>query len=365
MKRICHISTLHPSTDTRIFQKECLTLADAGYDVTFIVANQEEQDLQGVKIRSVKVDYSNRIDRMRKSSRAALKKALEVNAELYHFHDPELLPLGLRLKKKGKKVIYDSHENVPEQIKTKPYLRPPVNQLVASAYRAYEHRAVKRLDGVIVANPTTLQRFKKLNNNSIAICNFPRFYEDLYVPWEKKKDELAYVGSFTENRGILQMVQSLGSLDVKLNLGGIWHSPTFKKQVMRQKGWQKVEDWGYLDRPGVIDLLGRSRIGLSLLHPIPSYKMNYSVKVFEYMAAGIPIITSNFPIFRNVVEKEDCGLCVNPLDVDAIIQAINFLLKRPGEAKAMGERGRLAAQKKYNWETEAGKLLSFYEQILD
>jgi glycosyltransferase involved in cell wall biosynthesis len=302
---------------------------------------------------------------MRKSWKTAFQKALELDAELYHFHDPELLPLGLRLKKKGKKVIYDSHENVPEQIKTKPYLNPPFNYMVAGAYQAYEHRAVSRLDGVIVANPTTLPRFRKLNANSISICNFPRFYSELYIPWEKKENELAYVGSFTENRGILQMVEAIDSLDVQLNLGGIWHEPKFKKRLMRERGWSKVKDWGYLDREGVIELLGRSRIGLSLLHPIPSYKLNYSVKVFEYMAAGIPVITSDFPIFKSVVEKEHCGLCVNPLDVDAITHAVNFLLKRPKEAKAMGERGRLAARERYNWQTEADKLLTFYEQILD
>ncbi len=361
---ICHLTSLHPATDTRIFQKECQSLSKAGYQVSLIVANQEDQELNGVSIKNVQVDFSNRVSRMQKASKAVFEKAKELDAVLYHFHDPELIPIGLKLKKLGKKVIYDSHENVPLQILTKPYLKKPFNQIVSTIYRYYEHYAAKKFDAIVVANPTTLDRFKKTNPNTIDVCNFPRFYESAYPNWEDKPNELFYVGTFTRNRGIYEMVKSIEDLEVKLNLGGIWHSQPFKNEVMALPGWKKTKDLGYLDRQGVIDAFSRSKIGFSILHPIPSYKLNYSVKVFEYMAASIPVITSDFPIFKNIVEKSNCGICVPPLDTDAIKNAIQYLLENPEEAKKMGENGLQAAKAKYNWESEEKKLIDLYKSIL-
>ena len=361
---VCHITTIHPALDTRIFQKECVALRKAGYRVTLLVCNQESQKLEGVEIKSLTVQYGNRIDRFRKTARAALQAAKELNADIYHFHDPELIPVGLRLIKAGKKVIYDAHEDVPLQILSKPWIPKPLRLVIATVFRWYENRALRKLSAAVVANPPMVKRFKKHNPRTRLVCNYPDLERADTLAWSSKREEVAYVGSLTRVRGIKEMVQALEGTPVRLQLGGKWHFEAFKKEVQAEQGWQQVDEWGFINRAQINDMLGRAKIGLSVLHPIPNYQQASSVKVFEYMAAGIPVIISHFPMWKSIVDEHHCGLAVDPMNVDAVRSAIRYLLEHPEEAQAMGKRGQAAAFRFYNWESQAEELKSLYQEIL-
>ena len=154
MTRVCHFSSAHAPNDTRIFHKQCASLAREGYDVTLVVKAKDSQSVgttveKGVKVIQVPVDASSRLKRMLFGAKSIYRKALEVDADIYEFHDPELLPYGLRLARKGKKVIFDSHEDYPTQIMEKEWIPSGLRRLISGVYRAYETHVVKRLDAVL------------------------------------------------------------------------------------------------------------------------------------------------------------------------------------------------------------------------
>ena len=163
--KVCHITSAHPDGDVRIFHKECVSLAAEGYDVSLVIPNTESRIESGVNIVSFVYKPSSRLSRFTKSVNLAYKKALELDADIYHLHDPELLRIAAKLKNKGKKVIYDAHEDLPRQILSKKYLKPIVRKLISSRIEKYENKVVKKLDAIVTATPYIRDRFLKVNKN--------------------------------------------------------------------------------------------------------------------------------------------------------------------------------------------------------
>jgi len=131
--KVCHLTSAHSRYDIRIFIKECRSLAINGYDVTLIVNDDKDDEiLDGVRIVSTKYKYKNRIDRFIRSRKKLLDKAIEIDASIYQLHDPDLLPIGNKLKSLGKKVIFDSHEDVPQQIKDKEWIPKILRNLISN-----------------------------------------------------------------------------------------------------------------------------------------------------------------------------------------------------------------------------------------
>ncbi len=366
MYKICHITTLHPTFDNRIYHKECLTLAELGYKVILLHNNEETGNKNGVELLPLKNQNGNRLERFITSNKKVFEKALQLNADIYHFHDPELLPIGLKLKKKNKIVIYDAHEDVPRQILSKPWIPKIFRGLASYGFEKYENNICKKLDAIVTPTPHIEDRFLKINKNTISICNFPKPEETPTVgEWDKKQNEIVYIGALGKVRGIKELIQSLEFLNIRLNLGGNWWYETFKEEVQQLPSWNKVTEWGYVSRTQVQEILSRSKIGMVTLHPIVNYKVAYSVKLFDYMAAGIPIIASDFPMWRKMIEEADCGLLVDPLDPKAIANAVQYLLNNEAEAQRLGQNGRKAFLEKYNWQTQKIKLDSLYKKLLE
>ena len=300
--KVCHITTVHPAKDTRIFQKECVSLAKHGFETHLIVANQKSEIDQGVHIHNITLPNSNRLQRFRQSAEIAYQKALEIDAAIYHFHDPELIPVGKKLKAKGKHVIFDSHEDVPLQIYNKPYLPRLLRPIISKTYAWYEKSGVTNFDAIIIAGPGYEERMKKMNSNTTCIYNFPIIDNSEIGNWDKKENEIAYVGTLLQERGIREMIKSMEYVDAKFNLAGKWHFDDYQQEVMNLEGWNKVKFWGFVNRNQINEIHNRSKIGVCTLMPIPTYLDAYPVKMFEYMAAGIPCVISDFPMLKKVIE---------------------------------------------------------------
>ncbi len=366
MSKIAHLTSAHPRYDTRIFIKQCRSLADHGHDVTLVVADGKgDERKDGVSIVDVG-KLHGRINRMFSTTRRILNKAIILDADIYHLHDPELIPIGLRLKQLGKKIIFDSHEDVPKQLLSKPYLGPTSLQLLSDTFSVLERFACRRFDGIIAATPSIRDKFLAINPHTVAVNNYPLIDElNSDLPWSEKHNEVCYIGSIGAIRGIRQIVSACELLQspVRLNLGGSFSEPALEAEVKTYPGWDRVNSKGFLDRAGVRNMLHRSMAGLVTLHPIINYLDALPVKMFEYMAAGIPVIASNFPLWREIIEGNHCGVCVDPLNPKAIADVIDYLVINQDVAKRMGENGRKAVMEQYNWPTQEKILLNFYETI--
>lgn len=364
--RIAHLTSAHPRDDVRIFLKECQSLSRLGHVVTLVVADGFGDEVRsGVTIVDVGKS-GGRLGRMLGATRRLLRKALELDADVYHLHDPELLTICLALKKRGKKVVFDAHEDVPKQILGKHYLWPVLRKAIAWSFAQYERYVCRRLDGVIAATPTIRQKFLGINANSENINNYPLLGElDAASEAEKSTSEVCYVGSIASIRGIRELVKALAvtQASVRLNLVGGFAEPRTEEEVRGYPGWGRVVVWGVQDRAGVRDVLARSVVGLVALHPTPNYIESLPIKMFEYMSAGIPVIASNFPLWRDIVEGSRCGVCVDPLDSVQIARAIDELIGDPRKARQMGQNGRRAVIERYNWTVEEKKLQAYYLRL--
>lgn len=363
--KVCHFTSAHPAKDIRIFIKECQSLAKAGHDVSLVVANAETEIDKGVQIIGVKSTIKNKVSRMIKTAMSVYKVAMKQNADIYHFHDPELLPFGLLLRFKGKKVIYDVHEDVPRQILSKPWIPKALRGIISWSFERFENFAAKRFSAIIGATPYITDRFTEMGCNAVNVNNYPVLSE-LYIPetdWSQKTKAACYIGGINEIRGANEMVEAIGQTRAKLFVGGKFSPQSLKDKLMTTEGWNNVIDLGFVSREIVAKTLSESYAGLVLFHPKPNHINAQPNKMFEYMSAGIPVISSNFPLWKEIIEGNKCGICVDPLNPNAIAEAISWVVEHPMEAKQMGINGRMAIEQKYNWEQESINLINLYKVI--
>jgi glycosyltransferase involved in cell wall biosynthesis len=365
--KVTHLTSAHPRYDVRIFKKMCRSLAANKYEVSLVVADGYQDEIRDdVQIFDVGMS-KGRFDRIKNAPNRVFQKAVELESDLYHLHDPELIPIGLKLKRMGKRVVFDSHEDVPSQLLSKPYLNKTFLRVLSKVFGLYESYACSHFDGICAATPFIRDKFLSTNSNTVDINNFPILGELVdEVFWGTKQAEVCYVGGISRNRGIEEICQAMDLLTstAHLNLCGVFESPALESLMRSMPGWQKIHMYGFVGREGVGDVLTRSVAGIVTLHPTINYLDSLPIKMFEYMSAGIPVIASDFPLWRTIIADNDCGLLVDPLDPQAIAHAIDYLVTHPQEAQKMGVNGQVAVAERYNWASEEKKLLSFYERLL-
>lgn len=364
--RIVHMTSVHPALDARIFQKECRSLAREGFHVTIVCPHSEDLVADRVHIKSVRKDKT-RLGRMTRTVWRVYREARKLKADIYHFHDPELIPAGLLLRASGKDVIYDIHEDVPKDVFSKRYLPAWSRPLISWLLEKLEIFVAKRFSALITVTPSIAERFCPLNSRTIVVHNYP--YQKELVgamqesPWETRRQSVAYVGLISGNRGIHEMVSAMSllseSLPATLELAG----PGNCKELSHRPGWQRVHHYGLLDQLSTFRVLHGVRAGLVLFHPEPNHVEAMPQKIFEYMGAGLPVIASDFPLWRRILGNVGCGIFVDPLDPQGIAEAIEYVLTHPREVEEMGRRGQAAVLERYNWETQVGKLVSLYSGL--
>ena len=366
-QRIVHLTTVHPRDDIRIFRKECLSLARAGYEVVQVVGDgRGDAVVQGVRIVDIGAAPPGRLQRMRTQPRRALAAVRRLQPALVHFHDPELLPVGVQLAREGLPAVYDAHEDVPRQILTKQWIPAALRRPLAWGFEHYENARVRPLAAVVAATPHIAARFAPLAARCVDVSNFP-FLDELAPPAEPVGRERAvcYVGGITRTRGAREMVRALAlAPGVRLVLCGAFEDAAFEAELRAEPGWDRVDYRGVVGRDEVREVLARCSAGLVTLLPMPSYIDSLPIKMFEYMSAELPVIASDFPLWRGIVEAHRCGLCVDPTDLDAIAAAILAIVDDPRRAAALGRAGRAAVLSTYNWPQAERALLALYRDLL-
>lgn len=358
MKRICHFSSLHARYDTRIYYKHCISFVRAGFRVNLVVSD----GFGGSVNNEVRIsDCGPKLGlfgRLVFQNWKVLLHVLRTKSDLHVFHDPELCVQAFILFLMGKTVIYDSHEDIAKQLSTrstpsfwvalKNNILPRAELLVAS-----------KLPLVISATEGVAERFGGVSDRTIVVRNYPVTNELTNdVPWDSRDMQACYIGGLKDTRGIQEIVDACAIAKMPLVLAGVWQPTSYSTAFtgLLEKG-EEVRYLGNLDRRGVAELLSNSRIGLLTLHKTPNHMHSLPVKMFEYMAAGMPIICSDIKLWVDIVQKYDCGLHVDPNDVDAIASAITKLVLNKEDAARMGENGQRAIVNDLNWDVEFSSLL--------
>lgn len=367
--RIVMVTSLHDPFDARIFGREAVGLAAAGHDVTVVAPHTGDEVRHGVTLAAVPPGRTRR-ERMTRTAAAAWRRAFALDADVYHFHDAELIPGALWARARGRRVVYDMHEDFPRTFAAKPWLPAWLRGPLAWLAERLENAACRRFTALVAATPAIAERARRLNARVVTVRNFPRpedFPEPVARAWHERDHAIAYVGGLADNRGLMEMLAAVARLPAStapvLRLAGPFETEELRARAMRHPGWARVEYLGWLGRDEVAAMLSRVRVGLVLLRPEPRYQVAWPVKLFEYMAAGVPAVAADFPLWRRIVEDAGCGRVVDPLDPGAIAEAVAALLADPGTAEAMGRRGRAAILERYSWHNEETLLLALYSRL--
>lgn len=368
MIKVCYF-TSKSSSDVRVFEKECTSLVKAGFEVYLVSPNAKEEIKNGVHIVGVPYDKKGIYNRLFILPQVLYRKALSINADIYHFNDPASLRFGSRLKRRGKKVIFDSFEDHPSLVfekKSMPYL---LQYMISKIYSVYEFYNCKNYDGIVTCYHWTQDRLSKACKNSELVFNFPILKDKLRNRESVAGNAICYAGLFSRMWKIENILNALVQIDgVVFNLAGNSFDMSYLDMLKSNVGWEKVNYIGQIEHRDVHEkVYSKSSIAMALLDYIPLCKGNIgnlsNNKLFEYMMAGLPVICTDFILWKEVVEKNNCGICVNPHNKHEIVDAIKFLLNNPETAIQMGKNGRDAIFREYNWSTQSIKLLSVYEKI--
>jgi glycosyltransferase involved in cell wall biosynthesis len=361
------MTTVHAADDMRIFAKECRALRDAGYDVHLVAARAADGVSDGVRTWGVGRPRSQRrVVRMTSVVGRVYRRARALDADLYHFHDPELLPAALALQRRGAHVVYDAHEDLAAAMLDKPWLSRRLRRPLARITGSLEPAAAGRLAAVVTATPAIAERFSAVGAEVVVVNNYPRLAEfTASLPPEVGKERaVCYVGGISPIRGITTMVEAIAATDARLLLAGAFDPPTLPERLQASPGWRQVVNLGLVGRSEVAALFARAVAGVVVFLPAANHLRAQPTKMFEYMAAGLPVVASDFPLWREIVEGNDCGICVDPTSAPALAKAIRWLVDHPDDARRMGENGRRAVRAAYNWEHEAARLVELYRRIL-
>lgn len=372
MPKIIHFTTVHPRSDTRIHLKEVRTLANRwpGEVSLFVQDGKGDEDHQakGYMVHDTGPAEKGRLRRMTFGAWRMYRAVRRAKPAIAHIHDPELLPWAFLLRLTGVKVIYDVHENAPATVMSKTYLSPIVRRPIALALHTLEKSAKAAFSAVIAA---TIDIRDSFGSFTVLVQNFPML-EELRQPnasrHSDRPKDFAYVGGITAIRSANEMVdalQVLGNPEVRLQMAGAFEQKSLEASVTAKTSWSNVEFHGWAGRDVVSEILAQVRAGLVLFHPLPNHINAQPNKLFEYMSAGLPVIASDFPLWREIIQAAGCGLLVDPEAPKAIAEAMQWILDHPEESEAMGQRGRDAVERCYNWDAEAAKLIALYEELLN
>jgi glycosyltransferase involved in cell wall biosynthesis len=363
---VCIITTVHPPFDTRIFHKQAKTLVQAGYNVTLIAQHDGDEEVEGVRIKGLPKPR-NRFTRIFGLTWRAFHLALKQKADIYHFHDPELLAIALFLKAFTKgRIIYDVHEDYSKKILAKKWLKG--KKLVAGVYRLVEKQVPAFLDAVIAATDGIAKGFPISKVHTVRNYPLGRLVKKQKLKTDRLENafRIIYTGGVTRNRGLLQIVQSLEYIDdarLRLVLLGRADDNELLKEVRALPGFSKVDYHGLVPFEEVYRYMGMADVGMLCNQPVHSYDTSLPNKLFEYMSAGLPVIASDFPGWKEIVERLDCGITVNSQEPREIAEGIRYFMQHPDLRVRMGHNARMAVLEKYNWEKESEELLSLYEKV--
>ncbi|KGL37940.1 capsular biosynthesis protein [Listeria booriae] len=372
--KVFMFSSVHVWSDTRIFFKEAMTLVDNGFTVDFHAVDGPNACTvePNAQLQMQLLPRGNKLARP-KRWRELYQKALASDALYYHFHDFELLFLAPKIKKRKPncKIIYDMHENFPAMLRTKEWIpalaRKPLSKVLASK----EKKWMPACDAVIFAETSYKKHYEQVDVQKVDILNLPTWQEEMRATKEERFT-FVYVGDIVRDRGVFDMLALVRTLKdrghsaVQLKLIGPMQ-PQVEQEVTEYIRKYGLEDtvitYGRIPYTEIWQQYASAHVGLCLLHPIPNYMHSLATKLFEYMAAGLPILATDIPDWKALLETTDTGLTANVWNAEEVAEQAEKLMRDPALRQHFALRGRKAFETMYNWQTEADKLVHLYRNL--
>lgn len=359
--RVCHVSDIHGINDNRIFYKECISLAEIGYDVVLIAVGRSDICKGVLRIGLKKYP---RLLRIIVGPIKAYRAAIRVNADVYHLHDPELLTLVPLFRWHKKRIIFDSHEDYYQQIRIKKYIPAALRNPIAKAYEKYQRGMSRYLDGFILPAKSTSIKIDipiTIVGNS-PILNTPK----AITPIANKSNSICYVGGLTEDRGISWLIKAAYQANVKLILAGSFQSENYHNQLKQMLSYSIVDYRGCLDHNKIESIFEESKIGMAVLMNTGQYAngMTLATKVMEYCQYGLPVILSKTAYNQAMVDKYHFGICVDdPTDTTRYAKTIRNLIDSSEQLEILGKNGRKLIETKLNWQHDFKNLMALYLKL--
>ncbi|WP_165367613.1 glycosyltransferase [Phytoactinopolyspora endophytica] len=350
------LTVVHDPEDTRIRHKQIAALHEAGHEVTLAAPFSGYARPVPSEYRSIDIPRATGLRRL--AALRAARNLLRHHAADYDvvlMHDPELLIAASGLAHKG--LVWDVHEDTAAAIRMKPWLPKPVRPMATALIRNLERRAERRMT-LLLAEEGYERRFER---DHPVIRNSVVEPEDLDI---ETGNRVVYLGRITMARGAAEMVE-LGrrmSPDVHVHLIGNADADCVG-QVRAAHDAGHVHWHGFMPNDQALAQLPGALAGLSLLHDQPNYAHSRPTKILEYMAYGLPAITTPNPASAELVEKHDCGVVVPFGDVDAMEAAVRRLATDQAERDRLAAAGRKAITGHYSWDADADLFIRTLETV--
>lgn len=369
--KVCHVISGYFRNDPRIFQRQCKSLREAGFSVS-LLTNDDQPDaiLEGIPIYSTNCYWISRLRVLLFAKKQFLLRALEIDADIYQMHSPELLSLGIALKKAGKIIVYDAHEDLPRHIIEKDWLPRLIRRPLSFIFEKYMNRILRSYHAIVSPHSHVVDSLKKINPNITLITNFAKVLPRNAInfnEYSQRNPIICYSGTVYLHSNQVTILDAIKQFpNVKYNIAG-YCSPDYLEFLSKHESFDKLSYFGRINWAELSDFYNEARIGVVVI----DYKMNlgwkrgtYAVnKMFEYMEAALPIICSDYDLWQDIIDEYNCGICVEPGNLKQMSDAIEFLLNNAEAAFVMGQNGRKAVLEKFNWLTQEKKYVDLFNNL--
>jgi len=372
-KKICIFTSQHRAMAARIFFRQAVSLAREGYDVHVVGYHPEDARIEGIQVHAVG-RYNNRLFNKILPSLVFPFKILSLKADIYHFHDPDLIPCGMFLALSGKNVVMDVHEDFKAVLMTKrKYIPKILRGAVSRIVDFIEKRAAGLFSGVVVVSEEIAGKFKDYNENTVLVRNFPP------IDWYKASGgepvtdafTVIYTGGISSVRGCWQILDGFELFKKKCPAARLKMIGGFNKAEEEAQFRERARQIGSVDVSGMLpwsDVVreqSSAQVGILITSfQKDSVREAYPMKLFEYLSAGIPVVISRKPFFEKMLAEGRFGIMVDGDNPEEIAAALYDLYMNETKRKEMGISGRAYVRNNYSWENEFKNLSSLYERIL-